>query len=129
MAVLQINSFECNGIPPKHLMGKNGTLNIDGINCVVSSFELIASARSITAYKAVIKADERQENIALYAYIKHDIQRLQSILIADCNPFSITSGDYVFRCLKVVLNYKEKSFEIEVEGIFSRNLNSDTILG
>jgi hypothetical protein len=127
MAVtLQSTSFDNNG-NPKHLMSKDGSLSIDGIGCTVSEFEMRASKQSITAYKAVIKADERQENITLCAYIKNDLQRLQSIFIAGSNPFTITSGDYIFRCLRAVLSCGEKCFNIEIEGAFFINLNNDTM--
>ena len=110
----------------KYLMGIDGTLDIDGINCAAFSFKIEASVNSITAYSAVIKARDKYENIELYAYLKKNLQRLISQMVggSNQNPFTITSGDYIFRAKSVGISCGEGFFVIELDGSFFK---SDTM--
>ena len=111
---------------PKYLVS-NGTLNIDGIDCIVFESQTVLSRDSLTLYKAEIRALKGFQNEALYEYLKENIQRLHSQIAMGSNPFKVISGDYTFVARKVTLNIGIDSFAIFFDGMLCQPLPSDAL--
>ena len=101
---------------PKHLIS-DGTLNIDGIDCLVFESQTILSRDSMTLYKAEVRALKNFQNEALYKYLKENIQRLHSQIAEGCNPFKVKSGDYIYVIRTVTVTIGIDSFAILFDGM------------
>ena len=111
---------------PQHLVS-DGTLNIDGIDCIVFESQTILSRDSLTLYKAEVRALKGFQNEALYEYLKENIQRLHSQIAMGSNPFKVISGDYRLVAQKVSLTIGIDSFAILFDGMLCQPLPSDAL--
>ena len=101
----------------------DGTLNIDGIDCLVFESQTILSSDSMaTLYKAEVRALKDFQNEALYKYLKENIQHLHSQIARGCNPFKVKSGDYIYVIRTATVTIGIDSFAILFDGMLCPSL-------